>query len=126
MAVTALPRTRTRAPRLAATLPPLVLVLTLIAPAVDLLAIVQPGVLAPSFGVVATGVAAAVLALTWARYPRTSWVAAASLAACAGLALRVVGAEVAPVLSLLAVVALGIGGAFASPQRSAEAWLGQA
>jgi len=27
------------------------------------------------------------------------------------------------VLSLLAIVALGIGGAFASPPRSAEAWL---
>jgi hypothetical protein len=35
-----------------------------------------------------------------------------------------VGADIAPVLSLLAIVALGIGGAFASPERSAEAWLG--
>jgi hypothetical protein len=100
-----------------------VLLLTLIAPAFDLLAIVQPGVLVPAFGVVATAVAAAVLALTWARYPRTSWLAAATLAGCAGLTLRLVGAEMAPVLSLLAIVALGIGGAFASPQRSAEAWL---
>jgi hypothetical protein len=96
----------------------------LIAPALDLLAIVQPGVLVPGVGVVATAVAAAVLALSWARYPRTSWLAAASLAACAGLTLRMVGADIAPVLSLLAIVALGIGGAFASPERSAEAWLG--
>ena len=124
MAVTALPRTQARAPRLAATLSPVVLVLSLIAPALDLLAIVQPGVLVPGVGVVATAVAAAVLALSWARYPRTSWLAAAGLAACAGLALRMVGADIAPVLSLLAIVALGIGGAFASPERSAEAWLG--
>jgi hypothetical protein len=124
MAVTALPRTHARAPLRAATLPPGVLVLTLIAPALDLLAIVQPGVLVPGFGIVATGFAAAALALTWARYPRTSWLAAASLAGCAGLALRLVGADVAPVLSLLAIVALGIGGAFASPSRAAEAWRG--
>jgi hypothetical protein len=123
MAVTALPRTRTRAPLRAATLAPGVLVLTLIAPALDLLAIVQPGVLVPSVGVIATAVAAAAVALTWARSPRTSWLAAASLAGCAGLGLRVVGADMAPVLSLLAIVALGIGGAFASPPRSAEAWL---
>ena len=123
MAVTALPRTRTRAPFQAATLAPGVLVLTLIAPALDLLAIVQPGVLVPGVGVVATALAAAALAVTWVRYPRTSWLAAASLAGCAGLALRLVGADVAPVLSLLAIVALGIGGAFASPPRATEAWL---
>jgi hypothetical protein len=123
MVVTALPRTRTRAPLRAATLAPGVLVLTLIAPALDLLAIVQPGVVVPTFGVAATALAAAALALTWARYPRTSWLAAASLAGSAGLGLRVVGADVAPVLSLLAIVALGIGGAFASPPRASEAWL---
>ena len=124
MAVTALPRTRARSPLRAATLAPGVLALTLIAPALDLLAIVQPGVLVPGFGVVATALAAAALALAWARYPRTSWLAAASLSACAGLGLRLVGADVAPVLSLLAVVALGVGGAFASPPRAAEAWRG--
>ena len=40
--------------------------------------------------------------------------AAACLAAFASLALRFVGADIAPALSLLAVIALGIGGAFAS------------
>lgn len=123
MAVTALPHTRARAPIRAAALTPGVLILTLIAPALDLLAIVQPGVIGPGFGVVATAFAAAALALSWARFPRTSWLAAACLAGCAGLGLRLVGADVAPVLSLLALVALGIGGAFASPPRAAEAWL---
>jgi hypothetical protein len=124
MAVTALPRTRARASLRAATLPPVVLVVTLIAPALDLLRIVQPGVLVAGIGVVATAIAATVLLVTWAHYPRTSWLAAASLAGFAGLALRLVGADVAPALSLLAVVALGIGGAFASPPRESEAWLG--
>ena len=123
MAVTALPRARTRVPLRAAALAPGVLVLTLIAPAIDLLAVVQPGVLVPGLSLVATALAAAAVGLTWARYPRTSWLAAASLAGCAGLGLRVVGADVAPALSLLAIVALGIGGAFASPPPSAEAWL---
>src|SRR5439155_45102 len=63
------------------------------------------------------------LRISWARYPRTSWLAAACLAAVASLGMRAVGADVAPLLSLLAVVALGIGGAFASPVLEAEPWL---
>jgi uncharacterized membrane protein YvlD (DUF360 family) len=71
----------------------------------------------------ATAVASLTLLVIWARYPRTSWLAAAGLASVASLVMRIVGADVAPLLSLLAVVALGIGGAFASPVREAEAWL---
>jgi hypothetical protein len=63
------------------------------------------------------------LLLSWARYPRTSWLAAACLAGLASVGMRAAGADVAPLLSLLAVVALGIGGAFSSPAREAEAWL---
>jgi hypothetical protein len=124
MAVTALPHSRARAPLQAATLPPGALLLTLVAPALDLLANVQPGAAVPALGVLGTFAAAAVLLITWLRFPRTSWLAAACLAALASLAMRVVGADVAPVLSLLAVFALGIGGAFASSQpEAAEAWL---
>jgi hypothetical protein len=71
----------------------------------------------------ATGLASAVLVASWARYPRTSWLAAASLAAIASTGMRAIGLDEAPLLSLLALVALGIGGAFASPPREAEAWL---
>ncbi len=123
MAVSALPRSHARAPLKAATLPSGVLALTLVAPALDLLAWVQRNVVVPNLGVVAAGVAAAVLLVFWAHFPRTSWLAAATLAAVAGVALRVVGADVAPALSLLAVLALGTGGAFASAVAEPEAWL---
>ncbi len=123
MAVSALFGARARAPVVAASLPPVVLVLTLIAPALDLLAMVQPAASLPGLGLVATAVASVSLLFTWARYPRTGWLAAACLASVASLGMRVVGADVAPLLSLLAVVALGIGGAFASPALEAEAWL---
>jgi len=123
MAVSALSRTGARSRLVATALPPVVLVLTLIAPALDLLAMVQPAAVAPRLGLLATGLASAVLVVSWARYPRASWLAAASLAAVASVGLRALGADVAPLLSLLAVVALGIGGAFASPAREAEAWL---
>ena len=103
-------------------MPPAVLVLALLAPALDLLAFVQPGVIGVNLGVPAACVAAALLLGVWARYPRTSWLAAASLAACASLALRFLDADLAPALSLLAVVALGIGGGFASAVAEQEAW----
>ena len=74
-------------------------------------AIPQPSSCASS---VALPPAAAVLMVAWAHFPRSSWLAAASMAAIASLALRFVGADVAPGLSLLAVIALGSGGAFAS------------
>jgi len=123
MAISALSNARARTPLIATSLPPVVLVLTLVAPALDLLAIVQPAAAVPSLGLLATGLASVVLGLSWGRYPRTSWLAAACLAGLASVGMRAVGADVAPLLSLLAVVALGIGGAFASPAREAEAWL---
>jgi hypothetical protein len=123
MAVSALPRARARASSLA-TLSPGALVLTLVAPALDLLARVQPGAALPMLALVASAGAAAILLMTWLRFPRTGWLAAASLAACACTAMRLVGAEVAPLLGLLAVFAVGIGGGFGSPTRDAEAWLG--
>jgi hypothetical protein len=105
-------------------LQPVVLVLTLIAPALDLLAVVQPGAAVPTIGLVGAGLASAALLLAWTRYPRTSWLAAASLASAASLGSRFMGAELAPAMSLLAVVALGLGGAFASGPPESEAWLG--
>jgi hypothetical protein len=117
MAVHVLPRASARSADRVAVVPPLVLALT-VAPAVlDLMRVVQPGV-APALAVpsvAATGVAAAVLLLTWARFPRTAWLLAAGFAALAGMVLRVAGADVGPVLSLLAIIALGVGGAFGAP-----------
>ena len=123
MAVSALSGARARTPLVATSLPPVVLVLTLIAPALDLMAIVQPAASVPILGLLATGLAGVTLLVSWARYPRTSWLAAACLAGLASVGMRAAGADVAPLLSLLTVVALGIGGAFASPVREAEAWL---
>jgi len=60
--------------------------------------------------------------LTWARFPRTSWLVAAALVSFAGLGLRLVGSDFGPALAVLAIVALGLGGGFASPAREAEAW----
>jgi hypothetical protein len=120
MAVSALPRARTRARPQPATLAPGLLALTLIAPALDLLHVVQPGLALASAGVVASGLASVVLLVAWVRFPRTSWLAAASLAAVASFALRLVGTDVAALLSLLAIVALGIGGAFASSVEGAD------
>jgi hypothetical protein len=57
-----------------------------------------------------------VLLLMWLRFPRTNWLAAAGIAATAGFALRLVGADVAPLLSLLSIVAIGLGGGFASAE----------
>jgi hypothetical protein len=123
MAVSALSQTHARAPLTATSLPPVVLILTLIAPALDLLAIVQPAAALPSLGLLAMALASAVLVVCWGRYPHTSWLAAAALAGIASVGMRAIGADIAPLLSLLAVVALGIGGAFASPVREAEVWL---
>ena len=123
MAVSALSGARTRTSLVATSLPLVVLVLVLLAPALALLAIVQPAAAVPSLSLLATGLASVTLLISWVRYPRTSWLAAASLAGIASVGMRAIGADVAPLLSLLAVVALGIGGAFASPAREAEAWL---
>ena len=113
LAVRVLSRTRAHAPLSTTTIPALVLALTLVAPAFDLLCMVQPSLPLASAAVIASGAASAALLVMWLRFPRTSWLAAASLAAVAGLAMRLMGADVAELLSLLAVIALGIGGAFA-------------
>jgi hypothetical protein len=123
MAVSALSSARARAHLVAPSLPPVVLVLTLVAPALDLLAIVQPAASMPTLTLAASALASSTLIVMWARYPGTSWIAAAWLACVASLVMRIVGDDVAPLLSLLAVVALGIGGAFATPVHEAEAWL---
>ena len=120
MAVSAFTRARTAAGLPPSTLAPGVLAVPLVAPALDLLGMVQPGLSLATAGAVASGLASAVLLLSWVRFPRTSWLAAASLAALASFALRLAGADVATVLSLLAVVALGIGGAFAPPVDAPE------
>jgi hypothetical protein len=91
-----------------------VLLVTLLAPALDLLHSVQPSPLLGGPTLVASIATGAILLLAWARFPRTSWLAAATLAGVAGVGLRLVEADVAPALSLLAVLALGAGGAFAS------------
>jgi hypothetical protein len=123
MAVSALPRTRVATPDSAASLSWAALVLALVAPTLDVLMHVQPvEVLAP-LAIAACAGAGAVLLLVWMRHPRASWLAAASLACFASVALRVAGADVAPALSLLAVVALGLGGAFASHTREADSLL---
>ena len=97
-------------------LPPVALAIALVPAALDLLCIVQPALVgalsAPAAW--ASGAAAAVLVGLWLRYPRATWLLAGSFAACASLALRLVGAELGPLLSLLSIIALGMGGAFAS------------
>jgi hypothetical protein len=118
MAVRVLPRPSARPADQATSLPGLVLAVVLLPSALDLLKIVQPG-LGPWLAspiLVASGAAGIVLLMMWLRFPRTSWLAAASLAAAAGFALRLIGADIAPLLSLLAIVAIGLGGGFASPE----------
>src|SRR5258708_23510855 len=106
MAVRALPFSFARAPLAATGVPPAVLALTLIAPALDLFFAVQPVpglVFATS---AASALAAAALLVSWIRFARTSWLFAACLAAIAGLAMRLVRAALGPVLSVLTVASL--------------------
>jgi hypothetical protein len=123
MAVTVLDRARARSPLVATTLAPGLLLVALIPPALDFLVMVQPVIDVPGVRLAAAAVAAALLAVLWGRYPRTTWLAAAALAAVANVALRLVGADLAPVLSLLSVLALGIGGAFASRAHDMDSWM---
>ena len=118
MAVRVLPLAPTRPADQAATLPWVVLVVALAPSLLDLLRLVQPG-LTPFLAIpdaFACGGAAAVLLLMWLRFPRTAWLLAATVVAAIGLALRLIGADVAPLLSLLAIVAVGVGGGFANPE----------
>jgi hypothetical protein len=121
MAVTVLRRTRARSLGAAASVPTGMLLLTLLAPLADLLRIVQPPLVSSSVQLACAAVASVALLLAWIRFPRTSWLIAAWLAALASVALRVVGNEVAPFLSLLVVLALGVGGAFAPRDHELEA-----
>jgi hypothetical protein len=102
-------------------IPPVALAVVLVPAALDLLAAVMPALaqalLMPS--AVASGAAAAVMLLAWLRLPRASWLAAATFAAAISAVLRLNGDEVAWVVSLLSIVALGIGGGFASGEFSA-------
>jgi hypothetical protein len=116
MAVRVLPHSPARPADQATSLPGLVLAVALVPSALDLLKLVQPG-LGPWLAapiIVASGAAAIVLLMMWLRFPRTNWLAAAGLAAAAGFALRLIGADVAALLSLLSIVAIGLGGGFAS------------
>ncbi|MBV9169633.1 MAG: hypothetical protein JOZ81_06085 [Chloroflexi bacterium] len=122
MAVRALPRASETAPLVTASLPAGVLLLALVAPGLDLLSIVQSTASLAGVALAASLATAAVLLGFYVKYPRTSWLAAAALAAIAAAGLRCIGAEFAPVLSLLAVIALGVGGAFASPAPASEIW----
>jgi hypothetical protein len=119
MAVHVLPHASARPVDRAAVVPPFALAVAVLPAVLDLLRVVQPGlntVLAvPSDG--ATAMAAAILLLLWVRVPKTAWLLAAGFAAVAGTAMRVAGADVAPVLTLLSIVALGLGGAFVAPAR---------
>src|SRR4051794_22825726 len=107
MAVTALSRSHARAHRLSASLPASALVATLIAPALDLLRVLQSKAPLELPAMVAAALASLVLVAFWARYPRTGWLAAAALAGLASLAMRVAGSDAGAALSLLAVIALG-------------------
>lgn len=120
MAVSALPRTRARAHLAPAQLSPGVLILSLVAPALDLFSLVSSATVPSIVALLATSAAASALLMVWVRFPRTSWLAAATLAACASLALRLIGADGAAWMSVLTVTALGLGGAFATPARDLE------
>jgi hypothetical protein len=120
MAVRVLPHSPARHADLAGGLPPVVLALALVPAALDLLTLVQPGLsrFLAMPDVVSCGVATAVLLLAWLRFPRTPWLAAAAFAACTATLLRLLGADLAPFVSLLSVVALGLGGGFETPEVS--------
>ena len=116
MAVTALPRALAGG-RSVGAVHPLVLLACLVAPGLDLLGLVQSHAALPVLSLAACVGAGALLVYVWARQMREAWMAAAALAMLASGALRLAGAAEpqAPLLSLLAVLALGVGGAFSSP-----------
>jgi hypothetical protein len=126
MAVRALPHSPVRAADHAVALPGIVLGMALVPSALDLLGRVQTELITSLEvpALIAAGVATVLLLEMWLRFPRTSWLAAAALSAFGGFVLRMLsaGADVAQLLSLLAIVALGVGGAFSR----AEAEVSQA
>ena len=121
MAVRTLTRPRAHAIQGRASVPPVALAIILVAPAIDLFAMLQPSPLLTIAGLLAASAATLTLVLMWVRFPRTSWLFAAALAALASLAMRLVGADIASALSLLTIVALGVGGAFTSSDVKLEA-----
>ena len=116
MAVTTLPRALAGV-RSSGAVHPLALLACLVAPGLDLLGLVQSHAGLPLLSLVASAGAGVLLLAIWARHVREAWLAAAALAMLASGALRLVAASgpQAPLLSLLAVLALGVGGAFSSP-----------
>src|SRR5690349_835606 len=120
MAVRAIATPRVHASRQGATVPPIALAVTLVPCAVDLFALLQPNPVLVSAGLLAAAASTLTLVMMWLRYPRTSWVFAATAAALARLAMRLVGADIASALSLLTIVALGVGGAFRSHEVKPE------
>jgi hypothetical protein len=121
MAVKALPHTLVELSQVGS-LGPAVLLLILVAPALDLLASALPTVpFAAEATLVTTGAASIILLLTWIRAPRATWIAAAGLASLASLGLRLGQANGAPALALLAILALGLGGAFATSDATLDA-----
>jgi hypothetical protein len=120
MAVRALATGSVDAADPSAGVPPVALAVVLVPAALDLLTAVMPAlaqlVVMPS--AVASGAAAAVMFVLWLRNPRASWLAAAACAAGISAVLRVNGAELAAPVSLLSILALGIGGGFASGDLS--------
>jgi hypothetical protein len=118
MAVRVLPRSQARSTHRSARVSPVVLALVLVPVAIDLLCIIQPALTDVLRTPCAVAVGAATLSLltAWLRFPRTTWLAAAVTVSAAGLALRLNGVPLAAILSLLAIVALGLGGAFASSE----------
>ena len=117
MAVSVLsrPRLSTARSSLATPLPIVVLVATLVPPALDLFGLVQRSASLPALTTAASAVAGLLLLGIWLRHPRAYWLAAAWLATAASVALRLLDAQPAAWLSLLTVIGLGIGGGFASP-----------
>ncbi len=92
-----------------APLPPLVLGVSLVGPALDLLGLAQHVAALEAPALLACGLACVVQAGWLAHRPAPAWLAAA-LATGASVLLRLAGAPEAPALALLGLVALGIGG----------------
>ncbi len=118
MVVRALPRTSIRPAAQAGPLPPLVLAAAVLPLGLDMGRIVQPQLALAGIADAATALSALALLVMWLRFPRAAWLVAACFAAAASFAMRLLGADVAPLLSLLSVCALGIGGGFASAEIS--------
>src|ERR687887_377215 len=125
MAVTALPRSQAKVTQAVGSVHPTVLLACLVVPALDLLAIVQPHAALAGLALGACGLGGLLLGVSWLRQPRAAWLSAAALAMVASGALRTAGMQEADPLSLLGVVALGTGGAFAAPGLELEVVLAE-